>query len=371
MRPISRPLVAWAVLALVLALLAPSAVPAGPGEPAPPRAGAGAQSTPAPADTRAPDRGGDTPDAEGGGESPGGTDREFDRLGHGGDKLAVMSDVDIAKGQEVSGSVVCIGGKATIDGTVHGDVVVIAGKLEMSGSAEGTVVGIATKAVLREGARVGGDLVNVGGALDRRSDVSVGGQTVNVGLGRWAAHFPGSLGTIGLFLIWAAFIKLVVVFVALLLLAVFVPGRIQVLSADVPLHPFMAFLAGLGGYIALVVVMVLLCVTLIGIPAAMLLYFVFVVVKWLGLAGIFHFVGQRIGRMMGREMSLLGAILLGFLPFALLRFLPLCIGSFLWLVLEVLAVGYVVLTRAGGRPYTPPRPAPAVPSPPPAAAPAP
>ena len=67
-------------------------------------------------------------------------------------------------------------------------------------------------------------------------------------------------------------------------------------------------------------------------------------------------------------MSVLGATLLGFLPFALLRFLPFCIGSMIWFVLGAIAFGYVVLTRVGGRPYpgapeTAPVPAPAAPAP--------
>ena len=52
---------------------------------------------------------------------------------------------------------------------------------------------------------------------------------------------------------------------------------------------------------------------------------------------------------MGREMSLLGAILLGVLPFALLRFVPFCIGFSIWFLVEILAFGYLILTRVGTR----------------------
>jgi hypothetical protein len=71
---------------------------------------------------------------------------------------------------------------------------------------------------------------------------------------------------------------------------------------------------------------------------------------------------------MGRELSLLGAILLGFLPFALLRFVPFCVGFSIWFLVEILAFGYLILTRVGtrGSPgVVPPSPAPtASPSPP-------
>ncbi len=274
------------------------------------------------------------------------------------DKVAVLSDLDVPAGTSVPGSVICIGGTATIAGKVGGDVVVIAGKLEMTGAAGGDVAGVGSRMIVEDGAVVGKDLVNVAGSLDR-GDVRVGGQSVNIGIGGWAAHFPSPFGIFGFFLFWAAFLKLLLVFIGLLLVGAFVPARVQVVSTEFPLHPALAFFVGIGAYILLVMVLVLLCITLIGIPAAILIYFAFVVLKWVGLAGVFHFVGQRIGK--GR-MSVLGATLLGFLPFALLRFLPFCIGSVIWWVLGAIAFGYVVLTRVGSRPY----PGAAAPAPPPA-----
>ncbi len=305
----------------------PAAVPAPPAPPAPEAA-----STPA-------------EEEEGDDESG-----VFD-AGNGRDKIVIWSDVEIPAGTEVPGSVVCVAGNARILGKVRRDVVVVGGKLDLSGPVRGSVVGVGSKMVLHEGASVGKDLVNVAGGLDR-GDVPVHGQVVNVGVGgKWLAHMPGPFGMLGIILFWAKLLKLVMVFIGLVLLAAFVPERVRLLGEEAPLHPFMAFFAGLGGYIVLIMVMILLCITIIGIPAALLLYFAFVIVKWMGLAGIFEVVGRRIGRMMGRELSLLGAILLGFLPFAILRFLPFCIGTMIWIVLDAMAVGLVILTRAGGKRY--------------------
>ncbi len=290
------------------------------------------------------------------------------------DKVSVMGDVEVPAGSEVPGSVVNILGNVKILGKVRRDVVVIGGKLDLYGPVHGSVVGVGSKMILHPGASVGKDLVNVAGSLDR-GDTSVGGQVVNVGVGgKWAAHLPGPFGMLGVIIFWAKLLKLVMVFIGLVLLAAFVPERVRMLSEETPLHPFMAFFAGLGGYIVLLMVMILLCITIIGIPVALLLYFAFVVVKWMGLAGIFDFVGRRLGRLLGRELSLLGAILLGFLPFAILRFLPFCIGTFIWFVLDASAVGLVILTRFGTKrygvaPLAAPPAAPAPPAPPAPAAP--
>jgi hypothetical protein len=67
------------------------------------------------------------------------------------------------------------------------------------------------------------------------------------------------------------------------------------------------------------------------------------------MCGIFHQIGARIGRSFGRDMSLLGGILLGFLPFAILRFVPFCVGFTIWFLVEILAFGYLILTRVGTR----------------------
>jgi hypothetical protein len=118
---------------------------------------------------------------------------------------------------------------------------------------------------------------------------------------------------------------------------------------------------------------ILLSVTVVG---AVLAWLLFIVLKWLGIAGMFHAFGQRVGGGLGREMSLLGAVLIGFLPFALLVLLPSAfglaglviagtIGLFFWLFLEVPGVGLAILTAFGSR-SNPERPAPAGPPPRPA-----
>jgi hypothetical protein len=367
MRSSARSLTPWIVAALLLLSFAPIAhaveAKAKVSAPAPAESRAKADTHPAPAPaTSAEAPAGETESEEAEkDEQESVIDAPSDR-----DKVAVWSDVEIPADQVIPGDVVCIGGKANVQGKVHGDVVVIAGSLDMPGSAGGSVVGVGSKLVLHSGTSVRRDVVNVAGSLDR-GGATVGGKVINIGLGgKWFSHLPGPFGMLGFFLFWAKLLKLVLVFLGLIVLTALVPDRIRLMGEEAPLRPFMAFFAGLGGYVILVLTMILLCITIIGIPAALLLYFAFVVVKWMGLASFFFLVGRRIGRLLGREMSLLGAILLGFLPFAILRFLPFCIGTLIWFVLEAMAVGLVILTRGGGRRYgmgpAAPVPAPPVPT---------
>lgn len=289
-------------------------------------------------------------------------------VSQGHDRVSMGTSLRVGPGETVEGEVVCLGCSATIEGAVQGDIVVIGGKLTMSGSGNGDLVGVGSRLILKNGAKLDGQVVNVGGFLSN-DGATVGGQVQDIGFGGWTPGLPfGGLGGIWGFVFWMKLFALLVVFIGILLATVIVPERVLRISDDAPLHPGQAFLAGLVTYIVLAMVQFFLVVTILGIPLAILLYFVFVVVKWIGLAGVFHQVGRRFGKRLGREMSLLGAVLLGFLPFALLRLIPLCIGWTAWFLLEIFAVGYVVLTRVGGRPIRSSAPypsAPSVPQPPP------
>jgi hypothetical protein len=79
------------------------------------------------------------------------------------------------------------------------------------------------------------------------------------------------------------------------------------------------------------------------------------VTKWIGMAALFYFLGDRLGRnLLKRELNVLGAIALAFVFYALLALVPI----FGWLVGTVVAwvaVGLMIATRFGtGRPWFPP-----------------
>ena len=267
---------------------------------------------------------------------------------HGDDKFAMGSDVVIHAGQTQRGDVVCIGGKATIEGSVLGDVVVVGGTLDLSGSVRGDVVGVGSKLHFADQGTVGGDLTSVLGRLDINqakvngeiTNINIGGPGWHSSFGMWPATWP--LSFLGFLFFWWKLLEIALIFIVVVLMAALVPDRVRTISEEAPARPLAAFFTGLACYLGLF----MLCITIIAIPVV---YPIFKVLQWLGMAGLFHQTGVRLGRLLGREMSLLGGILLGLLPFALLRFLPFCIGSVLWFVLGAFAIGIVFLTRAGGR----------------------
>jgi hypothetical protein len=275
-------------------------------------------------------------------------EEEFDEeLGGGRGATSLLGEVLVEAGDVMDGDVVVIGGQAIVEGTVNGSVVAVAGSLDIRGSVNGDVTGVASNVKLGDRARILGDLVNVGGGM-RRGRAQVQGEVVNIGLGFVPGGF-GPLGILGALFFWWKLLELVLVFLSILMLCALVPDRIRAVAAEAPARSFPGFFAGIGGYIALAVVLSILVVTILGAPLALLCLMIFWVFKWIALTGLFAAIGGRLGRtLMGRELSLLGAALLGFLPFALLRFVPF-LGWAVWMTLSFIAVGLMLLTRAGGR----------------------
>jgi hypothetical protein len=310
------------------------------------------------------------PEAPSGSSEPGPDEGDFDAYERE-PNVSIFGDVHVPKGTVHRGEIVCIGGNVRIDGVVTGEVVVIVGSLELNGVARSEVVGVASALLLGENAKIAGDLVNVVGSLEDRGG-SIGGNRVNLPLGFGIPRIRAPFAVIGAILWWGTVVSLALFFLAILILGALAPDRIRTLGEAVPAQALWAFLAGLGAYAALLVVEFLLVVTVIGIPLLVALHFVFFVLKWLGMIGILHFFGGRLGRLFGRELSLLGATLLGFALLAMLKLAPFLLSGLagilvliavkllIWLFLEVPAIGLIVLTRVG-RPRRPLATAPVVP----------
>jgi hypothetical protein len=283
-----------------------------------------------------------------------------------GELNGINQDITIKAGETHDGDVTCIRGHVTIEGHVNGDVTVVMGSLDLRGSVDGDVTGVLSRVELSDKSSVEGDVTNVGGTLER-DGATVQGHVMNIPFGmalpKWGHGWGSGWGAFAGFFFWWKLFAIFIFFVCALLLAALVPDRIRLISEEAPVRLFTAFIFGLVGYVVFVFAQIFLCLTIIGIPLVFLSYLVFVVLKWLAMCGVFHQIGSRVGRAMGRDMSRLGAILLGLLPFAILRLIPVpCVGFSIWFLVEILAFGYLILTRVGTRGT--PAPAPIPPAPP-------
>jgi len=255
-------------------------------------------------------------------------------------------EIVIPENVEQRAPVVCIWCEARIEGEVRDNVVVIFGKLEMDGAkVSNNVVGVFSELQVRD-SQVRETVVNALGTLEWDGNP---GNIVNIGLPfGWAPGFRTIL-------FWFRAIGLLLAFIALVGAVSIVPERVEVVAREAPVRYFPAFFVGLLGYLAFLIILTLLAATVIGLPAGILFFKIF---KWIGIAGIFLALGQRVGRSLGREMSPLGAVLLSFGFYAGFVVLMSWLGVagfillvlfrlFFWLMFEVPAVGLMILTRFG------------------------
>jgi hypothetical protein len=206
-----------------------------------------------------------------------------------------------------------IGGSVTVDADESvNDVVVIGGSAYVKGEVTGDVVVIGGLVELGPHADVGNDITVVGGRFRRDPDARVRGRVNQIGpgislnglrFGRWpfgpATFFWGSMWG-GLFAFLSTLMRLVILCVLASLIVLVGRDYVETISARAAAEPLKAgavgFLAQLLFLPLLVVTIVVLVVTIIGIPFLVLIPFAVLGLVALFVVG-FTAVAYHVGRL--------------------------------------------------------------------------
>ena len=209
-------------------------------------------------------------------------------------KVAFGSTVRVGRG-EVAYDIVSIGGDVKVDGQVRGDAISIGGTAKINGRVTGEVVAIGGDVELGPEAEVLGDIVTVGGRVRREDGSSVLGEISEVDWGdfewNWGGAwfdgwdgdwFPGvgdrppffRLGKVFEFVQSIIFTVLLIALSGLVLLVA--PKGVGRVRSAASSDLWIMFAVGLGVEVffvpVLIIVSLLLAVTIIGIPFAVLLW---------------------------------------------------------------------------------------------------
>ena len=196
---------------------------------------------------------------------------------HEGDMVLMGDDIFVGADEVVDGNVVAVGGSVTVQGKVLGDVVAVGGSVSLGDSAVVT-----------------GDAVSVGGGVEKKSGARVAGETVNVGVTLPILPFAKSRPANALlnFVRWIIFYM--IVFAAAALSIYLARDRIGHASTYLGREPFPSFLLGVLSPALALIAFVLLCITLIGIPVALALIFLYPVFLFLGWVVAGHRIGSSV-----------------------------------------------------------------------------
>lgn len=208
------------------------------------------------------------------------------QVGGEGDRVRLGGSVVVRPDERIDGDVVALGGSVTVDGTVTGDVSAIGGSVHLGPESE-----------------VDGDVVSVGGRVHRSpgavvhgsiQETDIGSPNIHVG---WRPHggyspFAGVAGLVTT-VIWIVFLMLVVALAYLL-----ARRPVERMEYRVGTSAWKAAAVGLAAQIlffpVLVLTIVILAVSVIGIPLLIVVPFAILALA-IGILFGFAAVAKRVG----------------------------------------------------------------------------
>jgi hypothetical protein len=272
-----------------------------------------------------------------------------------GQGVVFKKDIVVEK-DETQDNIISWGGDIRIEGRVTDSVINFGGTIIITGRVEKTVVGFGSDIMLKPTAKIQGDVLSLGGTLDKAPGAIIEGDTVYFSTSDEVSKFlkEGFVGVFGFsllpILIIFKLITLVIWFILAIILVAIFPKQISFASNQIRTSFWPIFGTGILSIIiftGLILFSVFLCFILIGIPILLALIAVGVVIKIFGRVVVFYFLGDWIFKAFGgKQASGLLAVLLGLLLFGLLGFIPV-IGSLFSFVLSIIGWGVVIRTKFG------------------------
>jgi len=222
-----------------------------------------------------------------------------------------------------------------------GEVVVVGRSLEIRGTVRESVLVVDGDLTVLPGGRVGKDVAVLGGQVTLAPGARVGGAVVQAG-DRLAWLTPRT--GLWLLLAYKAATALLILLGGLLAVVLF-PRRLDGVGRAARAAPLRIALAGLLGYLVAALAVVLLAITVIGLPLALALLVATLLAGLAGVAGASLAIGERLqaAGWRGQEPAITG---LGIL--ALLSLVPV-LGEALLALLGVLGLGAVLVALAAAR----------------------
>lgn len=262
---------------------------------------------------------------------PAPTTRGEDRTVHGG-------ELDVGP-NEVVHDLSVMGGEVELEGTATGNVTVMGGTIHMKKGAHvvGNVTTMGGSVDIDEGATVDGRIGSLGGEVRR------GNKTVSSG---YTLDDHDRPRTEGIFQrIGSAITAAAMLFVFGAVLLALGDRKMEMLRVEAGARPMRSFAMGFVGLLGAIVTFVALCVTVVGIPVAIVFLIVAVFASYAGVSAVLATAGKAlIGH---KSDSPYIHLAFGCLLFLLSGAIPV-VGGIITVVVAFMGIGVVVATRGAG-----------------------
>lgn len=304
-----------------------------------------------------------------------------------GDKIVAGGTFTLASGDTLTGNLYVAGGTATLDegSRVTGSVFLMGGNLQVNGEIDGNIAATGGLVTLGDTAQVKGDVSTFAAQLNQSNKARVEGKIRSGEATPIQVTVPGGAQVPNLDVrfnpLWDALWFMLRTFLwagLATLVVLFLPRQTERAAQTAAVQPVLAGGVGLLTTIALPLVLLIVAITLIGIPLALLGAAALGIAWVFGIIALGTEIGKRLAVALKQEWALavcaaVGTFALVFVAGSLNRLIP-CVGWVGWAAAGVVGLGAVLLTRFGTQgypPYSPVAPytsagdAPAVPPAPP------
>jgi cytoskeletal protein CcmA (bactofilin family) len=299
----------------------------------------------------------------------------------GSDKLVLGGSFILDDGETLEGDLFVLGGTAKLSegSTVQGEIMVLGGTLTVDGQVDGSINVLGGLVSLGSSAHVGGDINTLSAQVDQEEGAIVDGKVNSLANGPYSVMVPGSFQLpnwggippialpkdvrtprldLRLNPLWDALWWLLRSFIwaaLAVLVALFVPKQIERVASTAVKNP--AGSGGLGCLTILIVplFLILLAITICGLPFSMLGGFVLWVAWGFGVIVIGAETGRRLAELLRVDWAIpvtagAGTFVLTLVSNGIGLLVP-CIGWIIAAIIGVIGLGAVLLTRFGSRAY--------------------
>ncbi len=289
--------------------------------------------------------------------------------GSQGDKYVLGGTYTLANGETLNGNLFVFGGIATLEtgSQVNGDVMLAGGTLRVSGEVRGNIVATGGLISLNSTAVVTGDVNTIAANLERDPGARVEGK-VNSGT-TGPIEIPGIPGAIrapdaptlrfitspivtGFWYLFRSFLWAALA----VLVSLFLHRQTERVSQAVVAQPLIAGGIGLLTAVVFPLLLIVIAITIIGIPVSFLGAILLVISWGFGVIAVGTEVGKRLAKLLQQEWAL--AVSAGVGTFILtlvvngVGFVR-CVGWVAPAIVGMVGLGAVILTRFGTQSYPP------------------
>ncbi len=269
-------------------------------------------------------------------------DEDNDSADHGSveDRVVTGGNTVVEK-DEVVQDLVVMGGAADVHGLVKGDLSIMGGSAVLHEGARvlGDASVLGGKLEIQDGARINGGVGVLGGSVERGKGAHIGGK-INKAAKSVTVTGGGLLRDAG-----RALTRTALLFVFGAVLLALATRRMETLEKEIAARPMRTFALGIVGTLLTALVFIVLCVTLVGIPLAVIGALVATFATYVGIAAALTTLGGAL--IHHKTPNAYAHLALGCLLYLVGSSLPF-IGGFVTATLVLIGIGAIFATRGAG-----------------------